>query len=43
MTSKAKQMCPADTADYDTARRRRKGRHETYVITSNPTFDEKRR
>lgn len=43
MTSKAKRMCPADTADYDTARRRRKGRHETYVITSNPTFDEKRR
>ena len=43
MTNKAKRMCPADTADYDTARRRRKGRHETYVITSNPTFDEKRR
>ena len=43
MTSKAKRMCPADTADYDTARRRRKGRPETYVITSNPTSDEKRR
>ena len=43
MANEAKRMCPADTADYDTARRRRKGRHETYVITSNPTFDEKRR
>ena len=43
MTSKAKRMCPADIADYDTARRRRKGRPETYVITSNPTSDEKRR
>ena len=43
MTNEAKRMCPADTADYDTARRRRKGRPETYVITSNPTSDEKRR
>ncbi len=43
MPNEAKRMCPVDTADYDTVRRRRKGRPETYVITSNPTFDEKRR
>ena len=43
MANEAKRMCPPDTADYDTARRRRKGRPETYGITSNPTSDEKRR